>query len=96
MSICKPCAVAADLISLYREDERLQKAHFSGLDEKATVNAAQVIAKVASGLHGLCYNCDCQHILDWEGKTTYQPKHAKTLVEQDYEKLAGEGLKHND
>ena len=55
--ICKSCAQAADLITMAREEG----------------GSIPITAQRAKVLHAFCASgtsCDCQHIIDFEGKRT--------------------------
>lgn len=105
MTICKPCSVAADLVSVWRdrEDEREKLLYVK--DVLQAIPFTNFIAPLASRLHSLCHNCDCQHKLDWEGKTVAVQKQSPREVpvrkqagggetflsnDEEYKKLAGE------
>lgn len=66
--ICGNCRLAGDMIARYRAEKRLKNAEFT--IKSMAFGAERVFGVVAGGLHGLCSGCDCQHILDWEGKST--------------------------
>lgn len=68
--ICKPCAVAGDMVAVVREkpvlNVPLNLGSFAGID---SIESHEAIRAVAYLYHGLCKGCDCQHKIDFEGKT---------------------------
>jgi hypothetical protein len=71
--ICKRCQVAGDLVAEARDihsGEALDIA--SGHPTPYVVSTKEAVRSVAHLLHGRCKgsgHCDCQHKVDFEGKT---------------------------
>lgn len=74
--ICKPCNVAGDLVAVSRQQNNFEdgvifisKSRREPLAGFPTKNA---LAAVAELYHGICKgksHCDCQHKIDFEGRT---------------------------
>lgn len=65
--ICKPCNVAGDLVAIARQNENFYHTVLH-LD----VSTKEAISEIAHLYHGLCKgrsHCDCQHKVDFEGRT---------------------------
>lgn len=70
--ICKPCGVAGDLVAVFREN-------------KGNVTFHAPLRMIAGELHTMCKgstHCDCQHMIDTEGKAIERQTSGK-LVSQD-------------
>lgn len=74
--ICKPCNVAGDLVAISRQNENF-KDEALGLRRSPQsgtyyVNTHEAVKAIAHLYHGLCKgrsHCDCQHKVDFEGRT---------------------------
>lgn len=67
--ICKPCNVAGDLVAISRQENNFKD---EVINLRTTESTRDVIAAVAHTYHGLCKgrsHCDCQHKVDFEGRT---------------------------
>lgn len=76
--ICKPCGLAGDLVQQYRnskekgEIKRETVLVFPDPYSASTIHAffGDVVENMAEYLHSICGNsCDCQHAIDFEGKS---------------------------
>jgi stage V sporulation protein SpoVS len=64
--ICKKCQIAGDLVA---EARKMNDVPIFTIDN---VTVHQAVRSVAYVFHGLCKgpgHCDCQHKVDFEGKT---------------------------
>jgi hypothetical protein len=72
--ICKPCGVAGDLIAEARKMDFAPNVVMTLVESNAGVNQIRIhnaVRSVAHLFHGKCpgsTKCDCQHIVDMEGK----------------------------
>lgn len=74
--ICKRCQIAGDLVAEARQmNPGLSLPYLLRLSENDTdfdVSLKEAVRSVAHVFHGLCKgssHCDCQHKIDFEGKT---------------------------
>lgn len=65
--ICKTCAIAGDMVAEVRDKPILNTpAVVSASAELDVHDAVRIVAHI---FHGLCIGCDCQHKIDFKGKT---------------------------
>lgn len=72
--ICKRCQIAGDMVAEARSMDlnaalEYDNSSFAGID---SISIREAVGSVAHLFHGLCKgsgHCDCQHKVDFEGKS---------------------------
>lgn len=76
--ICKSCQLAGDMVAATREMDIAPNIVMMLVESHAGTNQIRIhnaVRSVAALFHGKCKgstHCDCQHIVDMEGKRTVQ------------------------
>lgn len=70
--ICKKCQIAGDMVAEARTLPNLDAPIYSITKDTLPVPTKEAVRSVAHMFHGLCKghgHCDCQHKVDFEGKS---------------------------